>query len=99
MNITLIVKIAGVGLLVAVICQILQKNGRDEQATFVSVAGVVVVALLLLGEISTLLSTVRNANCIVVIEQGEIAEKGTHEELLEQKGRYYRLYTGQTELD
>ncbi|MBE6579102.1 MAG: stage III sporulation protein AC [Ruminococcaceae bacterium] len=61
MNITLIVKIAGVGLLVAVICQILQKNGRDEQATFVSVAGVVVVALLLLGEISTLLSTVRNA--------------------------------------
>ncbi|MBO5735448.1 MAG: stage III sporulation protein AC [Clostridia bacterium] len=61
MNITLIVKIAGVGLLVAVICQILQKNGRDEQATFVSVAGVVVVALLLLGEITGLLSTVRNA--------------------------------------
>ena len=61
MNITLIVKIAGVGLLVAVIWQILQKNGRDEQATFVSVAGVVVVALLLLGEITGLLSTVRNA--------------------------------------
>lgn len=61
MNVTLIVKIAGVGLLVAVICQILQKNGRDEQATFVSVAGVVVVALLLLGEISTLLSTLRSA--------------------------------------
>ena len=61
MNITLIVKIAGVGLLVAVICQILQKNGRYEQATFVSVAGVVVVALLLLGEITGLLSTVRNA--------------------------------------
>lgn len=47
--------------MVAVICQILQKNGRDEQATFVSVAGVVVVALLLLGEITGLLSTVRNA--------------------------------------
>lgn len=61
MNITLIVKIAGVGLLVAVICQILQKNGRDEQATFVSVAGVVVVALLLLGEITSLLTSVRNA--------------------------------------
>ena len=61
MNITLTVKIAGVGLLVAVICQILQKNGRDEQATFVSVAGVVVVALLLLGEITSLLSTVRSA--------------------------------------
>lgn len=61
MNITLIVKIAGVGLLVAVICQILQKNGRDEQATFVSVAGVVVVALLLLGEITSLLTSVRSA--------------------------------------
>jgi stage III sporulation protein AC len=60
MNISLIVKIAGVGLLVAVICQILQKNGREEQATFVTVAGVVVVALLLVGEISSLLSSLRN---------------------------------------
>ncbi len=60
MNISLIVKIAGVGLLVAVICQILQKNGREEQATFVTVAGVVVVALLLVGEIASLLSSLRN---------------------------------------
>ena len=45
------------------------------------------------------LSTVRNANCIVVIEHGEIVEKGTHAELLEQKGRYYKLYTGQSVLD
>ncbi len=45
------------------------------------------------------LSTVRNANCIVVIEHGEIVEKGTHAELLEQQGRYYRLYTGQSVLD
>ncbi len=44
------------------------------------------------------LSTVRNADCIVVIEQGRIAEKGNHEELLQQKGRYYQLYTGQFEL-
>ena len=35
---------------------------------------------------------------IVVIEHGEIEEKGSHEELLEQKGRYYRLYTGQFQL-
>lgn len=61
MNISLIIKIAGVGLLVAVICQILQKNGREEQATFVSVAGVVVVALLLISEITSLLSAVRGA--------------------------------------
>ena len=44
------------------------------------------------------LSTVRNSNCIVVIEHGEIQEKGDHHELLEQKGRYYQLYTGQFQL-
>ena len=44
------------------------------------------------------LSTVRNSNCIVVIEHGQIEEKGDHEELLEKKGRYYRLYTGQFQL-
>ena len=44
------------------------------------------------------LSTVRNSNCIVVIEHGEIEEKGDHEELLEKQGRYYRLYTGQFQL-
>jgi len=45
------------------------------------------------------LSTVRNANAIMVLEQGEIIERGTHEELLEMKGRYYELYTGKRELD
>ena len=45
------------------------------------------------------LSTVRNAQAIVVIEHGEIVERGSHEELLEKEGRYYMLYTGQSELD
>lgn len=44
------------------------------------------------------LSTVRNADCIMVLDQGEIIERGTHEELLEKKGRYYQLYTGAIEL-
>ena len=45
------------------------------------------------------LSTVRNANAIMVLENGEIIERGTHEELLSKKGRYYKLYTGMLELD
>ncbi len=45
------------------------------------------------------LSTVRNADCIMVLEQGEIIERGTHKQLLDMKGRYYQLYTGAVELD
>ena len=45
------------------------------------------------------LSTVRNSKAIMVLEKGEIIERGSHEELLEQKGRYYQLYTGQFELE
>ena len=45
------------------------------------------------------LSTVRNANAIMVLEQGEIIERGDHDELLAMKGRYYELYTGLKELD
>ncbi|WP_343208700.1 ABC transporter ATP-binding protein [Anaerolentibacter hominis] len=45
------------------------------------------------------LSTVRNSKAIMVLEKGKIIERGDHEELLEQKGRYYQLYTGQFELD
>ena len=45
------------------------------------------------------LSTVRNANAIMVLEHGEIIEKGSHDDLIAQKGKYYSLYTGQFELD
>ena len=40
------------------------------------------------------LSTVRNSDCIIVLEQGRIIERGTHEQLIGEKGRYYQLYTG-----
>ena len=45
------------------------------------------------------LSTIRNADAIMVLENGEIIERGTHEELLKKKGRYFELYTGLKELD
>ncbi len=45
------------------------------------------------------LSTVRNANAIMVLERGEIIERGTHDDLLKLEGRYYELYTGKKELD
>ena len=45
------------------------------------------------------LSTVRNADAIMVLEDGKIIERGNHDELLAQKGRYYELYTGKKELD
>ena len=45
------------------------------------------------------LSTVRNSNAIMVLENGQIIERGDHDDLIEQKGKYYSLYTGQFELD
>lgn len=45
------------------------------------------------------LSTVRNSDAILVLEKGEIIERGSHEELLQEKGKYYQLHTGQFELE
>ena len=59
MDISLILKIAGIGILVAVVNMVLSKTGKDEQATFVTVAGIIVVLLILVSEIGTLIETVR----------------------------------------
>ena len=60
MDISLIIKVVGVGILVAISAQILSKYGRDEQATFVGIAGIVVVLLMLVGEIGELIASVRD---------------------------------------
>ena len=57
MDISLILKITGVGLLVSVACQVLSKSGRDEQATMLSIAGIIIVTVLIISELEGLFST------------------------------------------
>lgn len=61
MNVALVLKVAGLGLIVSVAHQILSKSGRDEQAMLVSVAGVIIAMLMLTKEIASLLQSIRNA--------------------------------------
>ncbi len=58
MDISLIIKIAGLGILVAVASQILSKTGRDEQATFVTIAGIIVALMLLITQVRELFDLV-----------------------------------------
>ncbi len=60
MDISLIIKVVGIGILVSVSCQILSKSGRDEQSMLVTIAGIVVVLLLLIEEIGGLFDTIRS---------------------------------------
>ena len=60
MDISLIIKVVGVGILVSVACQILSKSGRDEQSMLVTITGIVVVLLLLVEEIGGLFDMIRH---------------------------------------
>ena len=60
MDVSLILKMAGVGILVAVCAQVLQKSGKDEQAMLLTVGGLIVVMLMLIGELGELIETVRD---------------------------------------
>ena len=59
MDFDFVIKAAGIGMLVAITCQILSRIGRDDQASLVSLAGVVALLMMLLGEISSLVESVR----------------------------------------
>ena len=61
MDVGLILKIAGIGMLASVLCQVLSKSGKDEQAGYVTIGGIILVLLLLVGEISKLIQAVRGA--------------------------------------
>ena len=56
MDISLILKITGIGILISVACQILSKSGRDEQATLLSIGGIIIVMLMILSELEDLFS-------------------------------------------
>jgi stage III sporulation protein AC len=60
MDISLLLKIAGIGVLVAVFYQLLHKLDRDDQATYVSIAGIVIVLLMLITEIGNLYETIQS---------------------------------------
>ena len=60
MDLALVMKVAGIGMIVTVCCQVLSKTGRDEQAMLVGVAGIVVVMLMLVGEMGELFRSVRS---------------------------------------
>lgn len=59
-NIELILKVAGIGIIVTVAYQILMKSGRDEQAMLVSVAGIIIALFMLVNELGGLFETIRN---------------------------------------
>ena len=59
MEVSLILRVAGVGMIVTVICQMLSKAGRDEQAIYVSLAGIIVALMILVGELGELFETVK----------------------------------------
>ncbi len=59
MDVDLIMKVAGVGMIVAVVCQVLTKAGRDEQSTMVSITGIIIILVILIDEIGKMLDTIK----------------------------------------
>lgn len=59
MEVELLIKVAGIGMIVAVLCQVLSKAGRDEQATLLSVCGIVIILLIVIEKVGDLITTLR----------------------------------------
>lgn len=59
MDVDIILKVAGVGMIITVVCQVMSKAGRDEQSTMVSLAGMVVILLLIADRVGELIATLR----------------------------------------
>ncbi|MBQ8302718.1 MAG: stage III sporulation protein AC [Clostridia bacterium] len=59
MDASLILKVAGIGMIVTVSCQVLSKAGRDEQSTLVSIAGIIIILMMLVGQIGELFDTIK----------------------------------------
>lgn len=59
MDVDLIMKVAGVGMIVAVVCQILGKAGREEQATLVSITGIVIILVMIIEELGQMLDSLK----------------------------------------
>ena len=59
MDVTLLMKIVGLGILVAIACQILQRTGREEMSLLVSVAGMILILIMLISEMTSLINSVK----------------------------------------
>ena len=59
MDVDVIMRVAGVGMIVAVVCQVLSKAGRDDQSTMVSITGIVIILLLVVEEMGALMESLR----------------------------------------
>ncbi len=60
METELILKVAGIGMIVAVVCQLLSKSGRDEQSTMLSLTGMVIILLILAGKIGEIITVIKD---------------------------------------
>ncbi len=59
MEVELLIKVAGIGMIVAVLCQVLSKAGRDEQATLLSISGIVIILLIVIEKVGDLISMLK----------------------------------------